>query len=280
MAVHVRKNARGATHTAKSQINVVPRHDANQAARFEPHSSDPLIFAKQTTRPESVPTAPHERPVLVRDKPHTLLLADDHPVVREGIAAVLNRQPDLKVVAQASTGKDAVGQYLEHRPQIALLDLRMPSGDGIEAVQAICAKAPDAQLIILTTYQDEEDVYLSLQAGAKGYVLKSAPVEEILACVRAVANGGTWVPPIVGATLAKRVSTRALTSRETEVLQWMSIGKSNKEIGVALGITEATVKVHMTHILEKLGVSGRTEAIGVALKRGLIRVEANMAARA
>lgn len=282
MAVPATRNGQGKTPSVERRKRDVLKH-VEQQIRSKPaansrNDEETALADTSESLPVDAATTAHRGPVLLETQRTTLLIADDHPVVRAGIAALLNRQADLEVVGQASTGKDAVEQYFMNHPRIALLDLRMPSGDGIEAVQAICARNPDAQLIILTTYQDEEDVYRTLQAGAKGYVLKSAPVEEILACIRAVAAGGTWVPPLVGATLAKRVSTRELTPRETEVLQWMSAGKSNKEIGVALGITEATVKVHMTHILEKLAVSGRTEAIGVALKRGLIRVDINAAA--
>jgi two-component system NarL family response regulator len=210
---------------------------------------------------------------MTRSAPLRVLVADDHPVVREGLVTLIDRQSDMQVVAEAGNGRDAVEQFFTHRPDIGLFDLRMPVMGGIETIVAICEKAKGPRLIILTTYQSEEDIYRALQAGALGYVLKTAPVGELIACIHAVGEGKTWVPPDVGAKLANRVATQQLTPREMEVLQAMAIGKSNKEIGALLNISEATVKVHMTHILEKLRVSGRTAAISVAVKRGLIQLD-------
>jgi two-component system, NarL family, response regulator len=203
----------------------------------------------------------------------TVLIADDHPCVREGLAAIINRRPDMRVVAEASSGFEAVEAFLTHHPDVALLDLRMPGMDGVEAVSAICRKDAGARLAILTTYHSEEDIYRALRAGAQGYVLKGAPAEELVGCIRAVGENRTWIPPDVGAQLAKRVSVPELTRREIEVLQILATGKSNKEIAAALDITESTVKVHVTHVLEKLSASGRTEAISVAMKRGLVSAD-------
>jgi DNA-binding NarL/FixJ family response regulator len=205
-------------------------------------------------------------------KSFTVLVADNHPVVREGLVALINRQPDMRVIAEAGNGRQAVEAFFAQRPDIALLDLRMPMLDGIDAVISICEKDPAARIAIVTSYQDEEDVYRALRAGAQGYILKDAPVDQLVECIHAVGEGRTWIPPQVGATLAKRIADRELTRRETEVLHAVAAGKSNKEIGSALDISEATVKVHMTHILEKLKVSGRTEAINVAVRRGLVRL--------
>jgi two-component system NarL family response regulator len=210
--------------------------------------------------------------------PKTLLVADDHPVVLEGLVALINRQSDMQVVAQARNGREAVEIFLAQRPDVALLDLRMPVMDGVEAIRAICEKDPTARLIVVTIYQSEEDIYRALRAGAQGILLKDAPAEEIVECIHAVAQGKTWIPPEVGAKLAKRVTVRELTPREMEVMHAVAKGKSNKEIGVALDISEATVKVHVTHILEKLQASGRTEAIGLAVNRGLVRLDAVVAA--
>jgi DNA-binding NarL/FixJ family response regulator len=210
--------------------------------------------------------------------PCRVLVADDHPLVREGVVALINRQPDMQVVAEASNGREAVAKFLEFRPDITLLDLRMPLLDGAGAVAAICANTPDAQTVILTTYRGEEDIYRALRAGARGYLLKDSPAEELVACIRAVSDGKTWVPPAVGAKLAKRVAFRELTPREMETLEVAAAGKSNKEIGVALNISEATVKVHMTHIMDKLKVTGRTEALNVAVRRGLIYMDTTTAA--
>ena len=202
----------------------------------------------------------------------TVLIADDHPLVREGMVAFINRQTDMRVIAEASNGHEAVERFMATLPDIGLLDLRMPMVDGIDAIHAIRRKAPGARLVVLTSYETEEDIYRALRAGAQGYLLKSCPKEELLECIRAVSCGRSWIPPEVGAKLAKRVVTPDLTRREIDVLGALSIGKSNKEIGTLFDISEATVKVHMTHILEKLHVTSRTEAINVAAERGLVRL--------
>jgi two-component system NarL family response regulator len=211
-------------------------------------------------------------------KPITLMVADDHPVVREGLITMIQRQSNMQIIIQASNGQEAVEKFLERRPDVGLLDLRMPVMNGVEAVIAIREKAPAAGLIILTTYQGQEDIYRALRAGALGYLLKDAPAEELVESIRAVSAGRTWIPPAVGAMLAKRVTNRELTAREKEVLGILAVGKSNKEIGVACNISEATVKVHVTHILEKLKVGGRTEAINVAVRRGLVSMDSSTAA--
>lgn len=208
----------------------------------------------------------------------TVLVADDHPVVREGLITLINRQPNMHVIAEASNGREAVEIFFAQAPVVALLDLRMSVMDGIEAVTSICRKDPAARIAIITSFQNEEDVYRVLRAGAQGYILKDAPVNELIQCIRAVGRGNTWIPPQVGAKLAKRVGDQSLTPRETEVLHAVVAGNSNKEIGVLFNISEATVKVHMTHILEKLKVTGRTEAINVAVKRGLVRLDDSLAA--
>jgi two-component system NarL family response regulator len=205
--------------------------------------------------------------------PITILIADDHPLVREGMVAVINRQQDMHVVAEAGDGHQAVEKFLSALPDVGLLDLRMPGVDGIEAISAIQREVPGARLIILTSYEANEDIYRALQAGALGYLFKSCTKYELLECIRAVSSGRSWIPPYVGAKLAKRVVAQNLTRRETDVLGALAIGRSNKEIGSLFDISEATVKVHMTHILEKLCVSSRTEAINVAARRGLVRLE-------
>ena len=208
----------------------------------------------------------------------TLMVADDHPVVREGLITMIERQLNMQVVAQASNGREAVDKFLNSRPDVGLLDLRMPVMDGADAVIAIREKEPAARLIILTTYQGQEDIYRALRAGAMGYLLKDAAAEDLIDSIRAVSGGRTWIPPAVGAMLAKRVTNRELTAREKVVLGILAIGKSNKEIGVACNISEATVKVHVTHILEKLKVGGRAEAINVAVRRGLVSLDSSTAA--
>jgi len=208
----------------------------------------------------------------------TVLVADDHPVVREGLITIINRQPDMHVIAEAANGREAVDRFVAQRPDVALIDLRMPGIDGVEAVIEIWEKTDSPHLVILTTYAMEEDIYRAMHAGALGYVLKSAATGELVECIRTVAKGNSWVPPTVGAKLANRVANRELTMREGEVLRLMAGGKSNKEIGVALNISEGTVKVHMTHILEKLKAGGRTEAIALAVRKGLVTLDPASAA--
>jgi two-component system NarL family response regulator len=204
---------------------------------------------------------------------YTVLIADDHPVVREGLATLINRRSDMRVVAEAADGREAVEKFLAHSPDIALLELRLPIMDGVEVVMSICEKMPAARLVIFTTCKGEEDIYRAVKAGAFGYVLKDTPLNEVVECIRAVARGTRWIPPGVAAMLGKRVADRALTARELEVIRALTSGKSNKEIGTLLDISEATVKVHITHILEKLKVTGRTEAINVAMRRGLVHID-------
>jgi DNA-binding NarL/FixJ family response regulator len=184
----------------------------------------------------------------------------------------------MRVIAEAENGREAVEQFFALRPDVALLDLRMPVMDGVEALIAIRKRAPGASLVIVSTFHNEQDIYRAVQAGAHGYVLKDTPTEDLARCIRTVGSGGTWIPPAVAAKLAKRLATQQLTRRELEVLRKVAGGKSNKEIGAALCISEATVKVHVTHILEKLKVAGRTEAIGVAVNQGLVDLAETAAA--
>ncbi|PYV01688.1 MAG: DNA-binding response regulator [Acidobacteria bacterium] len=202
-----------------------------------------------------------------------VLIADDHPVVREGLVALINRQEDMQIVAEACNWLEAVEKFCSRQPDVGMMDLRMPGMDAVDAISAIREHAPEARIILLTTYDNEEDIYQGLQAGAKGYLLKDTTREELVQCIRAVNNGGTWIPPAVAAKLASRVGAVDLTDRELEVLRLMVTGKSNKEIGAALNVTEGTVKVHVSHILQKLRASGRTEAISLALKRGVARLD-------
>src|SRR5215472_1995637 len=202
-----------------------------------------------------------------------IMLADDHPVVREGLAAIIGRQGDMMVVAQADNGLDAVKQFSLHSPDMGLIDLRMPLMDGVSAVSAICQKKPGARLAVLTSQESEEEIYRTLKAGARGFAAKESSASELIECIRAIGEGRMWIPAGIGTMLAKRMATRELTPRELEVLRRLAAGESNKEIGAALEITEGTVKVHVTHILEKLSAAGRTEAISLAMQRGLVRVD-------
>ncbi len=206
-------------------------------------------------------------------KVYTVLIADDHPIVREGLATLINRRSDMRVVAEAADGREAVEKFVAYSPDIALLELRLPLMDGVETVMAIREKVPAARLVIFTTCQGEEDIYRAVKAGAYGYLLKDTPLNGVVECIHAVVQGKRWLPPAVAGMLGKRVAARGLTARELEVIRELTNGKCNKEIGCVLNISEATVKVHITHILEKLRVTGRTEAINVAVKRGLVHMD-------
>lgn len=210
---------------------------------------------------------------MTRPKSIRILLADDHPAVREGLAMLLNRSRGIRVVAQASNGREAVAQFQAHRPDVVLLDLRMPEVDGIQAMTAIRLNHPGACIVVFTSYDDEEDVYRAFAHGARGYLLKESPFEEIVACIKRVAAGMPWIPAKISVKLANRLSRNELSPRERDVLSYVAVGKSNKEIAAALSIAESTVKAHVDHILKKLDVRGRTEAAALGFRLGLIRIE-------
>ena len=179
----------------------------------------------------------------------------------------------MTVVAEASNGAEAVELFSRHRPDVALIDLRMPGTDGVDAITIIRERFPDARIIVLTTFHGDEDIYRALRAGAKAYLLKDVGREELLDCVRSVSEGRAYLPKSVAAKLAERVAGPQLTVRELDVLRLMGAGKSNKEIGDSLRVAEGTVKAHVNNILSKLNVRGRTEAVAIAVKRGIIRLE-------
>lgn len=199
-----------------------------------------------------------------------VLIADDYAVVREGLASVVNRQPDMQVVAEAQEGRTAVEQFLLHRPDVALFDIRMPRLDGLAALKEILAQAPGARIILLSACEGDENIYQGLKAGAKGYLVKDSPVTELLETIRKVHSGLTYILPTIAAKLALRITRSALSDRELEVLQYMATGKSNKEIGTALYISEGTVKVHVSNLMKKLKATGRTEAVNLALMHGMV----------
>ena len=200
-----------------------------------------------------------------------VLVADDHTTVLAGLAAIIGLQRDMAVVAEAANGRDAIDLWRQHRPHVTLLDLRMPLVDGVGAIEAIRAIDQAARIIILTTFDTDHDIYRAVKAGAMGYLLKDAPREELLACVRAVSRGDTCIPAAVLMKLAGVVAGAELTPRESAVLQLLADGKSNRDIGETLFIGETTVKSHVRGIFAKLGVVSRTEAVTVATRRGLLR---------
>ncbi len=210
----------------------------------------------------------------MESRPHIrLLLADDHTVVRDGFAAIIGYQSDMEVVASVGNGREAVESFRELRPDVALLDLRMPEIGGVEAIEQIRCEFPSARIIVLTTYDGDEDVYRALQAGALGYLLKDTTTEAFLRAIRSVAAGRRYVPPEIAARLVERtMAGPGLTAREVEVLGALATGKTNKEIAAELFITEGTVKSHVNNILEKLGVRDRTEAVMEALRRGILHL--------
>ncbi len=206
--------------------------------------------------------------------PIRVVIADDHPVVRSGIAAMLEIDPaaNLRVVGQAKNGYEMVRLFAQLQPDIGLVDLRMPDMSGVEAIQRIRLQFPAARLIVLTTYDGDEDIYRGLQAGAKAYLLKDMPREQLLLCIQTVHAGRSFIPSGIGIRLAERMGNPVLSKREREVLQLLPKGMSNSEIGETLQITEGTVKSHVNSILSKLNVGDRTQAVIVALKRGLISI--------
>jgi two-component system NarL family response regulator len=201
-----------------------------------------------------------------------VLIADDHPVVREGLVAILRSERDIQVVAEATDGVHACVLYDQHLPDVVILDLRMPRKDGLQVVtELMSSRRPKPRIIVMTTYETEEDVRRALQAGAKAYLVKGALPEQILETLRRVASGEALVPARIASVLTDSLSRPELSSRELQVLRQMAAGDSNKEIGQKLNITEHTVKAHVKAILLKLSAAGRTEAIAIAMKRGLLR---------
>jgi DNA-binding NarL/FixJ family response regulator len=207
------------------------------------------------------------------DETIRVLVADDHPVVRTGLTAVLVQQADLKLVAEAENGERAVALYREHQPDVCLMDLRMPVMDGVEAIRTITSEFPNARILALTTYEGDADIRRALEAGARGYLLKDMLLTEVIRAVRAVHRGERVIPHAVAARLAEFPERSDLTERELEVLQLVARGLSNKEAARAIGRTDETIKIHLKNVFAKLGVADRTEAVTVAITRGLIHLD-------
>jgi two-component system NarL family response regulator len=212
------------------------------------------------------------KPSSAKKKRIRILIADDHTVVREGLVSLVKHKSDMVVVAEASNGREAVDLWKQHRPDVTLLDLRMPEMDGVSAIREIRELDPNAHIVVLTTYDGDEDIYRAIKAGAKAYLLKDTARDALVDCVRKVNAGETYLPAPLAAKLAERVSGEALTAREIEVLQRLAAGKSNKEIGAELFISEGTVKSHVKSVFTKLDVVSRTEAVATATRRGLIQL--------
>jgi len=206
-------------------------------------------------------------------KPIRILVVDDHFMVRMGLSASLNVEPDMQVVADAGSAEAALEAYRRHRPSIVIMDVRLPGKSGTDCTAEIIREFPDARILILSTHSGEEEIYRAMQAGARGYVVKSIVREELLRAVREVYRGGTYLDPLVASHLAERRSHRQLSNRELDVLRLVAKGFGNKEIASALNIAEVTVKLHVSHVLEKLGVNDRTQAATAALQRGIISLD-------
>ena len=204
--------------------------------------------------------------------PIRVFSVDDHPLLREGIAALVNSQPDMDLVGQAATGAEAIQLFKEQVPDVTLLDLRLPDISGIDVLIAIRTQFPEARIIMLTTFEGDVEIQRALQAGARGYLLKNMPPSELLEVIRLVHSGKKRIPPEIASQLLEHMSDEGLTDREIEVLKEVAGGNRNREIAERLFISEETVKVHMKHIMEKLGASDRTQAVSIGLRRGIIQL--------
>jgi DNA-binding NarL/FixJ family response regulator len=201
-----------------------------------------------------------------------VLSVDDHPLLREGLAAIINNQPDMLLVAQASNAQEAIQEYRKHRPDVTLMDLRLPGKSGIDAMIAVRAEFPEARVIMLTTFEGDVEIQRALEAGARGYMLKSMPPKELVEVIRQVHAGKKRIPAQLAAQLAEHLSDEDLTAREIEVLNQIAGGNRNRDIAEKLFITEETVKVHIKHIMDKLGANDRTQAVAIGVRRGIIEL--------
>lgn len=197
---------------------------------------------------------------------------DDHPLLHEGLATVVRNQPDMVMVAEASSGKEGIQRFREHMPDVTLMDLRLPDMSGIDATIAILSEFPEARIVILTTFAGDVEIQRALEAGARAYILKSTPPKELVEVIRQVHAGKKRIPPEIAANLAEHYADEALTGRELEVLRQIAGGNRNRDIAERLFITEETVKVHVKHIMEKLGATDRTQAVTIGVRRGIIQL--------
>jgi DNA-binding NarL/FixJ family response regulator len=199
-----------------------------------------------------------------------ILSVDDHPLLREGIATIINNQADMLLVSQASNGTEAIQQYREHKPDVTLMDLRLPHLSGIDAMLAIREEFPNARIVMLTTFEGDVEIQRALEAGARGYLLKNMPPSELVEAIRQVHAGKRRIPPVVATQLAEHMGDEDLTAREIDVLRLLGAGNRNRDIAERLFIAEETVKVHVKHIMDKLGAKDRTQATAIAVRRGII----------
>ncbi len=206
-------------------------------------------------------------------EPIRVMVVEDHHVVRQGLVALLNVADGIEVICEAADGVEAIAQFRKHQPNITLIDLRLPRMGGVDVIQRVRMETPQARFIVLTTYDGDEDIYRALQAGARAYLLKGMTTDELVATIRTVHAGKSHIPPAIAERLAERMGTEDLTIRELDVLEQIVQGKSNKEIGTELDISEATVKTHINSLLSKLGVTDRTQAATAAIRRGIVPYE-------
>jgi DNA-binding NarL/FixJ family response regulator len=207
-----------------------------------------------------------------QQNPISVLCVDDHPLLREGIGTLINSEPDMKLVAEAASGREASQRFREHTPDVTLMDLRLPDMSGIEAMIAILTEFPEARIIMLTTFEGDVEIQRALEAGARGYLLKSMPPPELLDVIRQVHSGKKRIPPRIASQLAEHIGEVPLTDREVAVLHEVAGGNRNRDIAQKLFISEETVKVHVKHIMEKLGASDRTQAVAIGVRRGIIHL--------
>jgi DNA-binding NarL/FixJ family response regulator len=207
-----------------------------------------------------------------RSREIRVLVVDDHPVVRMGLGSMLDSQEGIRVVGMAASGAEAMTSVSASHPDVVLMDLRMPEMDGVDAIAALRAADPSVKILVLTNYQMDEDIFNALQAGALGYLVKSAPQDEVVTAIRAVNQGKVCIPPAIASKLAERISRSALSSREAEILKLVARGLTNKEIGALLFISDKTVRNHVINVMDKLEAKDRTEAVTIAIRKGLIRI--------
>ena len=201
-----------------------------------------------------------------------IMIADDQPILRRALTMFLECEPDLTVVGYACNGQEALELFRKHQPDVALMDLRMPKMEGVDAIATICDKFKHARIVVLTAYDGDEDIYRGLRAGAKGYILKGSEPNELLDAIRTVYKGQRYIPPSIAAKLAERMGSEELSARELEVLRLIAKGKNNQQISTDLNIAESTVRFHINNIIGKLNVSDRTQALVTALNRGIVRL--------